>query len=111
MAAAGAVAFIWGTPPLPCLRWRAMRDLLGYAGAYSLANISWVGFANCDYAIIAASVSPLAAGFYFRAYSTGVQYQNKIGQVMTSVAFPVLPARRRRRTWMPSAAACRKCSR
>lgn len=92
--AATAVACIltvsWAKPPVPRISWRRTRELLGYSGAYTLASISWVGFQNCDYAILDAKVSPLAAGLYFRAYSTGVKYQDKVGQVMSSVGFPVL---------------------
>lgn len=88
---AGALlTLVWAPPPRPRLLWGKTRELLGYSGAYTLASISWVGFQNCDYAILDAKVSPLAAGLYYRAYSTGVKYQDKIGQVMSSVGFPVL---------------------
>jgi lipopolysaccharide exporter len=89
-AATYALTVCWARTPAPRFRRRETRELLGYSGAYTLASISWVGFQNCDYAILDAKVSPLAAGLYFRAYSTGVKYQDKVGQVMSSVGFPVL---------------------
>jgi lipopolysaccharide exporter len=83
-------AWISAPPPLPRLRRQAMRDLLSYGTNASLAAISWVGFRNCDYAIIAARVGSLQSGLYFRAYTLAVEYQRKISDVMVTVAFPVL---------------------
>jgi O-antigen/teichoic acid export membrane protein len=94
-ALAGGLVFSLGAwvsspPPMPRLRRGPMRDLLGYGTNASLAAISWVGFRNCDYAIIAARVGSLQSGLYFRAYTLAVEYQRKISDVMTTVAFPVL---------------------
>jgi lipopolysaccharide exporter len=83
-------AWISAPPPLPRLRRQAMRDLLSYGTNASLAAISWVGFRNCDYAIIAARVGSLQSGLYFRAYTLAIEYQRKISDVMVTVAFPVL---------------------
>jgi lipopolysaccharide exporter len=94
-ALAGGLVFSLGAwvsspPPMPRLRRGPMRDLLGYGTHASLAAISWVGFRNCDYAIIAARVGSLQSGLYFRAYTLAVEYQRKVSDVMTTVAFPVL---------------------
>ena len=83
-------AWISAPPPLPRLRLQPIRDLLAYGTNASLAAISWVGFRNCDYAIIAARVGSLQSGLYFRAYTLAVEYQRKVSDVMTTVAFPVL---------------------
>lgn len=56
----------------------------------TLAAASWVGFLNCDYAIVAARLGALQAGLYFRAYTIGVEYQKKVSVVMTTVGFPML---------------------
>jgi O-antigen/teichoic acid export membrane protein len=89
-AASGALFFWWARTPLPRV-WRAeTRQLLSYSTPALLTGLSWFGFENCDYAIIGARVGPLAAGLYFRAYSTGVKYQAKVSQVMYQIAFPVL---------------------
>ena len=55
----------------------------------SLASISWVGFRNCDYAIIGARLGALQAGYYFRAYTLAIEYQKKISTVMAMLAFPL----------------------
>jgi lipopolysaccharide exporter len=94
-ALAGGVAFSAGAwcsapPPLPRFRRGPVRDLLGYGLSASLASISWVGFRNCDYAIIAARVGTLQSGIYFRAYTLAIEYQRKISDVMVTVAFPIL---------------------
>ena len=81
-------AWISAPPPLPRLRRRPMRDLLAYGTNASLAAVSWVGFRNCDYAIIAARVGSLQSGLYFRAYTLAVEYQRKVSDVMTTVALP-----------------------
>lgn len=86
-----SVAAWWSAPPpLPRFRRRPVRDLLSYGVFASLASISWVGFRNCDYAIIAARVGTLQSGIYFRAYTLAVEYQRKISDVMVTVAFPIL---------------------
>ncbi len=83
-------AWMSAPPPLPRLRRGPIRDLLSYGTNASLAAVSWVGFRNCDYAIIAARVGTLQSGLYFRAYTLAVEYQRKISDVMVTVAFPVL---------------------
>ncbi len=80
----------WAPQPPPWIHREAVRELLDYSVPSSLAALSWVGFQNVDYAIIGARVSALQSGYYFRAYTLGVEYQKKVSQVMTTVGFPVL---------------------
>jgi len=77
-------------PPPPRLRRAAVRDLLGYGGPASVAAVAWVGFRNCDYAIIGARLGPLQAGLYYRAYALAVEYQKKVSRLMDVVGFPLL---------------------
>lgn len=88
--AATALAWISAPPPLPRLHRRPARELLDYSLPASLAGISWVGFNNVDYAIVGARLGALQTGFYFRAYTLAVEYQSKVGVVMTQVGFPIL---------------------
>jgi lipopolysaccharide exporter len=90
IAAGLVLALCWVRIPLP--RWRpgAMRDLLGYGGPAALACVAWTGFRNGDYAIVGARLGTAQAGFYWRGYQLGVEYQRKISTVMTQMAFPVL---------------------
>jgi O-antigen/teichoic acid export membrane protein len=87
---AAAAAWVSAPPPMPRLDRRAARELMDYGLPTSLAAITWVGFSNVDYAIIGARLGALQTGFYFRAYTLAVEYQNKVSVVMTQVGFPVL---------------------
>lgn len=81
---------IWAFPPLPRFHRAEARDLSSYGAPAALAAMSWVGFRNCDYAIVGARLGPLQAGYYFRAYTLGVEYQSKVGLLMNSVGFPLI---------------------
>jgi lipopolysaccharide exporter len=85
-----ALTWMSEPPPPPRLNRPAARELLDYGLPASLAAISWVGFSNVDYAIIGARLGALQTGFYFRAYTLAVEYQNKVSVVMGQVGFPVL---------------------
>ena len=76
--------------PLPRLRLQAAREVMSYGLPASIASISWVGFRNCDYAIIGARLGAVQAGYYFRAYKLAVEYQKKISIVMGQVGLPLL---------------------
>ncbi len=76
--------------PAPRFRRRAASDLAVYGLPASLATMAWTGFANGDYAVIAARLGTAAAGQYWRAYTLAVGYQAKISVLMSTVAFPVL---------------------
>jgi O-antigen/teichoic acid export membrane protein len=89
-AVTSCLLWISAPPPPPRLRRDPARDLFGYALPASVAAVSWVGFRNCDYAIVGARLGAEQAGFYFRAYQLAVEYQKKISQVMSTVGFPVL---------------------
>lgn len=89
-AAVTILSWWWAPPPTPHLDREAARDILNYALPSSLAAVSWIGFQNCDYAIVGARLGAVQGGLYFRAYTLGVEYQKKVSQVMVSVGFPVL---------------------
>jgi len=84
------IAWASAPPPRPRLQRTATRDVLGYGVPASLAAVTWVGFRNCDYAIVGARLGAQQAGFYFRAYTVAVEYQKKVSLVMGQVGFPVL---------------------
>jgi len=90
IAVATAVLWVWACPPAPRLRRAAARELLNYGGPASLAAFGWVGFRNCDYAIIGARLGALQAGFYYRAYTVAVDYQKKVSTLMDILGFPLL---------------------
>ena len=84
-----ALALVFVRVPLPRWRMREIRDLLPYGGPASLATFAWSGFRNGDYAIVGARLGVTQAGFYWRGFQLAVEYQSKISQVMTQMAFPV----------------------
>jgi O-antigen/teichoic acid export membrane protein len=63
-------------------------------------------YTNIDYMILGARLSPREVGYYWRAYTLGVDYQSKISGIMTRLALPLyaragdLDAMRRLRTKM-----------
>jgi O-antigen/teichoic acid export membrane protein len=67
----------------------AARDLLGFGAKASVQGLAWTATRNVDYAIVGARLGPAALGFYWRAYTFGVEYQNKISRIMTKIAFPL----------------------
>ena len=88
--ATSALTCAWAPPPLPRFTKGPTRELWQFGFPASLTAISWIGFRNCDYAIVGARRGALQAGLYYRAYSLGVEYQKKVSQVMTTVGFPML---------------------
>lgn len=84
------LALAFARPPLPRWRRREIGELLPYGGPATCASFAWAGFRNGDYAIISAQLGPAQAGFYWRAYQLGVEYQKKVSIVMSQMAFPVL---------------------
>jgi lipopolysaccharide exporter len=84
------LAFASAPPPLPRFSRRPVRELLDFAVPMSLVSLTWVGFSNVDYAVIGARLGSVQTGLYFRAYTIAVEYQSKLGMVMSQVGFPVL---------------------
>jgi lipopolysaccharide exporter len=81
------VAF--GPSVLPRWRPRQMREIVRFGLPAGLAGTAAVGYGNVHFAVLGAMLSPTQVGFYARAYTLGVQYQNKISSIITRLAFPV----------------------
>ena len=47
-------------------------------------------FKSIDYLVLSTRLSPANVGYYWRAFSIAVEYQQKVGLVMQRVAFPIL---------------------
>jgi lipopolysaccharide exporter len=88
---AGLLLALWFAPiPLPRWHREEAKDLYPYAWPAATATVSWAGFRNGDYAVIAATLGSASAGIYWRAYQLAVEYQRKITVAMTQIAFPIL---------------------
>ncbi len=84
------LALIFAPVPLPRWHREEAKELFPYAWPAATATVSWAGFRNGDYAVIAATLGSAAAGIYWRAYQLAVEYQRKITVAMTQIAFPIL---------------------
>jgi lipopolysaccharide exporter len=73
----------------PKWRPREMREIASFGVPAGLASMAMVGYGNIDYLILGARLSPAQVGFYYRAYTLGVQYEAKISDIIQRVAFPV----------------------
>jgi|1186.fasta_scaffold25355_2 lipopolysaccharide exporter len=89
-ALATLMACIKAPPALPGYDREAAREILKLGVPAAGAGLSWVGFRNCDYAIVGARLGAVQAGLYFRAYTLAVEYQKKVSLVVGQVGFPVL---------------------
>lgn len=90
MVAGLLLALVYAPIPLPRWHRKEVRDLMPYAWPAATATVSWAGFRNGDYAVIAATLGSASAGIYWRAYQLAVEYQRKVAVAMTQMAFPVL---------------------
>ena len=85
-----AVLLVWvGPATLPRWRPHEMREIARFALPAGLASMAMVGYGNVDYLILGARLNPALVGFYYRAYTLGVQYEAKISDIIQRVAFPV----------------------
>jgi O-antigen/teichoic acid export membrane protein len=89
MALSSTLLLIAAPAPMP--RWSAdrQRRIAGFGLPAALGGLVEILFRNVDYAILAARLSPLMTGIYYRAFNLGVVYQDKISGVMVQVAYPV----------------------
>jgi lipopolysaccharide exporter len=78
-----------GPAARPRWRPREMREIAGFGLPAGLASMAMVGYGNVDYLILGAKLSPAQVGFYYRAYTLGVQYETKISDIIQRVAFPI----------------------
>jgi O-antigen/teichoic acid export membrane protein len=84
-----ALLLAFGPTVFPRWRPREMREVARFALPAGLAGTAVVGYGNVDYLILGATLSPAKVGYYYRAYTLGVQYERKISAIITRLAFPV----------------------
>jgi O-antigen/teichoic acid export membrane protein len=89
-AALATILFLALARPAPP-RWHGpeLREILDFGGPASAAGLLHVAITNVDYTILAARLSAVQVGFYWRAFQLGVVYQDKISGIMMRLAFPV----------------------
>jgi O-antigen/teichoic acid export membrane protein len=84
-------ALLLARAPSPLPRWslHAHRRVAGFGLPAAGAGLVEILFRNVDYAILAARLSAVTTGIYYRAFNLGVVYQDKLSGVMVQVAYPV----------------------
>lgn len=75
--------------PLPRLRRREMREIVATGAPAAGAGLAGIGSRNADYAILGSQLSSAQVGFYYRAFTIGVEYERKLSGIVTRIAFPV----------------------
>lgn len=88
-ALATALFLAVARPALPRWHTRELRELLRFGVPAGLSGAAWVGYRNIDYAILGAVLSPRLVGFYYRAYTIGVEYEQKVSGIVMRMVFPV----------------------
>lgn len=75
--------------PIPRWRRREIREVLSTGAPAAGAGLAGIGSRNADYAILGAQMTSAQVGFYYRAFTIGVEYERKLSGIMTRIAFPV----------------------
>ncbi len=72
-------------------RWRPreLREIGAFGVPAAAAGLAGVTYRNVDYIVLGARLGPQLVGYYYRAYTLGVEYENKISGVLARVTFPV----------------------
>ncbi len=75
--------------PLPRWRHREVKEVLSTGAPAAGAGLAGIGTRNADYAILGAQLTAAQVGFYYRAFTIGVEYERKLSGIVTRIAFPV----------------------
>jgi O-antigen/teichoic acid export membrane protein len=89
--AAWALVLLIFARMMPLPRWRRteMREIISTGAPAAGAGLAGIGSRNADYAILGAQLSAAQVGFYYRAFTIGVEYERKLSGIVTRIAFPV----------------------
>lgn len=88
-----------GRPVMPRWRPRQMRELLCFGLPATAAGFAGVTYRNVDYMILGARLPSVIVGYYYRAFTVGVEYERRLSGIVARIVFPVYtrtddPARR-----------------
>jgi O-antigen/teichoic acid export membrane protein len=78
-----------GRPPLPRWRRKEIGEIASTGAPSAGAGLAGIGTRNVDYAILGTQLASAQVGFYYRAFTLGVEYERKISGIVTRIAFPV----------------------
>ena len=88
-----------GRPVMPRWHGKQMHELLGFGVPSAAAGFAGVTYRNADYMILGARLPSVIVGYYYRAFTLGVEYERRLSGVLARILFPVYtrtedPARR-----------------
>ena len=78
-----------GPAARPRWRPREMREIAGFGLPRVSPAWRWSATGTLTTSILGARLNPAQVGFYYRAYTLGVQYEAKISDIIQRVAFPI----------------------
>jgi lipopolysaccharide exporter len=89
-ALVGTTLALLSAPPTG-VRWRRREaSRIAHFGAFAaLVGVTGTLQVNIDYMILGARLPARQVGFYWRAYTLGIDYQSKISGIMTRLALPL----------------------
>ncbi len=83
------VLFWFARTPLPRWRHKEIGEIAASGAPAAGAGLASIGTRNVDYAILGARLSAAQVGYYYRAFTLGVEYERKISGIVSRIAFPV----------------------
>jgi O-antigen/teichoic acid export membrane protein len=88
-----------GRPVMPGWHRKEGRELIRFGVPAAAAGFAGVSYRNVDYMILGARLPSVIVGFYYRAFTLGVEYERRLSGVLARIVFPVYtrtedPARR-----------------
>jgi PST family polysaccharide transporter len=86
---ATTLTLLASSPSAPRWRRREAAGIAGFGAFAALVGVTGALYQNVDYMILGARLSPRQVGFYWRAYTLGVDYQSKISGIMSRLALPL----------------------
>ena len=78
-----------GRPVMPRWHPQQMRELLDFGMPATAAGFAGVTYRNADYMILGARLPSVVVGFYYRAFTVGVEYERRLSGIVARIAFPI----------------------
>lgn len=88
-AVATSLTLLASRPSAPRWRRSEAKGIAGFGAFSGMVGVAGALYLNVDYMILGARLSPRQVGFYWRAYTLGVDYQSKISGIMARLALPL----------------------
>jgi lipopolysaccharide exporter len=74
---------------MPRWRPRETAELLRFGLPASAAGLAGVTYRNIDYMVLGIRLPAVTVGYYYRAFTLGVEYERRLSGIIARLAFPV----------------------